>query len=39
MKTFNSRSEKINFLQRLKQGKASIYELLPYKIELWTQYR
>lgn len=38
MKTINSRTDKINFLQRLKQGKASINELLPYKIELWTQY-
>ncbi|MDQ6756274.1 MAG: hypothetical protein M3004_04985 [Bacteroidota bacterium] len=38
MKQINSRTEKINFLQRLKQGKASINELLPYKTELWTQY-
>ena len=40
MKTakLNSRLDKINLLQRLKQGKASIDEILPYKVELWKQY-
>ena len=38
MKQINSRTEKINFLQKLKQGKATINELLPQKIELWKQY-
>jgi hypothetical protein len=38
MKAINSRIGKINFLQRLRQGKASIYEIMPHKIELWKQY-
>lgn len=38
LKTFNSRIEKISFLQRLKHGKASINELLSHKIELWKHY-
>lgn len=34
----NSRSEKIKFLQQLKEGKATIQELMPLKVELWKQY-
>ena len=38
MKQINTRTEKKNFLNMLKQGKATVCELLPYKLELWTQY-
>ncbi len=37
-KQLNSRTDKIKFLQNIQQGKATIQELLPVKVELWKQY-
>lgn len=32
----NSRMNKIKFLQNIKEGKATIQELMPIKLEFWT---
>ena len=37
-KHLNSRIDKIRFLQNMKDGKATIQELMPIKVELWKQY-
>jgi len=34
----NSRMDKIKFLQNIKEGKTTIQELMPLKVELWKQH-
>lgn len=36
-KQLNSRMDKIKFLQNIKEGKATIQELMPVKVEFWTE--
>lgn len=35
-KQLNNRMDKIKFLQNIKEGKATIQELMPVKVEFWT---
>ncbi len=37
-KQLNSRMDKINFLQNIKDCKATIQELMPFRVEIWKQY-
>ncbi len=37
-KQLNSRIDKIKFLQKIKEGKATIQELMPLQVEIWEQY-
>jgi hypothetical protein len=37
-KQLHSRLDKIKFLKNIKEGKATINELIPLKLEMWQQY-
>ncbi len=37
-KQLNSRTDKIKFLQNIKEGKTTIQELMPVKVGIWKQY-